>query len=311
MLSIKSIGTVKLHRKIDINQPLNIFSNMSGKLILEILIITWNCKEDLRRCLESIYQYPPEDSFIVTVVDNGSGDGTVQMLAREFPQVKTIINKENRGVAPARNQGLSETDAEFIMILDADTEILSDALRVLMDKIRSLPQAGVVGAQLLYSNRTVQPSCKRIPHLLAPILNRITRIPGVTRTRIWRHHMMQDWSHDYPRPVDYVIGANQLIRTRALREVGLLDENIFYGPEDIDFCIRMWQKGWEVWYIPEAQIIHHCARLTQKTPFSRLAMLHLRGLIYFFRKFRPEERRRIREMVDSRAANNLPKNPRR
>jgi len=270
--------------------------------VLEILIITWNSRGDLRRCLESIYRFPPPQRFVVTVIDNGSSDGTPAMLRDEFPQVQLVLNRRNRGVAPARNQGLRQTKAEFVMILDADTEILPGALTALLDAIRERPRAGVVGAQLLYSDRTVQPSCKRIPHLLAPVFNRMTAVPGVKRLRVWREHMMQDWLHDHPRPVDYVIGANQLIRTQALHEVGLLDENIFYGPEDIDFCARMWQHGWEVWYIPAARIIHHCARLTKRNPLSRLALLHLRGLHYFFRKFRVEERRRLRRLIDRAAA---------
>jgi N-acetylglucosaminyl-diphospho-decaprenol L-rhamnosyltransferase len=273
---------------------------MFGKHLLEILIITWDSRRDLNRCLTSIYKFPPLGPFIVTVVDNGSQDGTPQMLERQFPQVHVIVNSENRGVAPARNQGLGRTQAEFIMLLDADTEILPGALDNLIAGIRSRTKAGVVGAQLLYSDMTIQPSCKRIPHLMAPLFNRMTRFALVKRSRIWRSHMMLDWAHDHSRPVDYVIGANQLIRTKALKEVGLLDESIFYGPEDIDFCTRMWQHGWEVWYIPSAQIIHHCARLTKRKPLSRLAWLHLRWLIYYFRKFRSEERRRIRGLVEKR-----------
>jgi GT2 family glycosyltransferase len=273
---------------------------MTDRLSLEILVITWNCRSDLKRCLDSVYRYPPGVSFMVTVVDNGSQDGTRRMLQEDFPRARVILNSENRGVAPARNQGLSRTRAEFIMLLDADTEVLPGALNNLIAQIRSRPRAGVVGAQLLYYDMTIQPSCKRTPHLLAPILNRMTHLPLIKRSRIWRDHTMADWPHDTCRPVDYVIGANQLIRTEALSEVGLLDENIFYGPEDIDFCIRMWLHGWEVWYTPAARIIHHCARLTKRNPFSRLAMLHLRGLVYFFGKFRPEARRRVRRLVDSK-----------
>lgn len=224
------------------------------------------------------------------------------MLKQSFPQVRLIMNQKNRGVARARNQGLMKTEAEYIMNLDADTEIPVGAIQNLIEEMRKRPRAGVVGAQLLYSDGSLQPSCKRIPHIVAPFLNRMTGFPGVTRFRIWREHMMADWAHDYPSPVDYVIGANQLIRTKALKEVGLLDENIFYGPEDIDFCLRMWQKGWEVWYIPSIKIIHHHARRSKRNPFSRLALLHLRGSFYLFKKHRPEERRRIRAIVDSRAA---------
>jgi N-acetylglucosaminyl-diphospho-decaprenol L-rhamnosyltransferase len=271
-----------------------------NKVVLEILIITWNCREDLRRCLNSIYRFPPKDSFKITVVENGSVDGTKEMLVEEFPDIDVIWNKENRGVAPARNQGLSVTNAEFIMNLDADTEVPKDGLQNLLDEIHSRPRVGVLGAQLLYGDGSLQPSCKRIPHILASFLNRMTGIPGVRKSQIWRHHMMEDWAHDYSRPVDYVIGANQLIRTEALRKVGLLDDNIFYGPEDVDFCLRMWQNGWEVWYIPHVQIIHHHARRSKRNPFSRLARLHFKGMFYFFRKFRPEERFRLRKLIDSK-----------
>ncbi len=264
---------------------------------LDILIITWNCSADLKRCLESIKKFPPSESYVVTLVDNGSTDDTLEMVRRDFPEVRLILNSVNRGVAPARNQGLAVTQSEFVMLLDADTEILEGSLDVLLSGMRSHPRAGIVGAQLLYSDMTIQPSCKRLPDRIAPVFNRLTRLPGIKQTRSWRNHMMADWDHGRERVVDYVIGANQLIRTAALREIGLLDERIFYGPEDIDFCLRMWLGGWQVWYIPQAKIIHHCARLTKRNPFSRLALLHFKGLAYFFRKHRPEERARIRRLV--------------
>jgi GT2 family glycosyltransferase len=95
---------------------------------------------------------------------------------------------------------------------------------------------------------------------------------------------MTEWDRSDTRQVDYVIGACQFIRREAMEEIGLLDEHIFYGPEDLDYCLRMRKAGWEVWYLADAQIVHYEQRITKKKFLSKLTYLHFKGILYLFRK---------------------------
>jgi GT2 family glycosyltransferase len=116
-------------------------------------------------------------------------------------------------------------------------------------------------------------------------MRRLDFLPFARNSDSLRMHTMSDWSHDEIMKVDYLIGACQMIRRETLEEVGLLDENIFYGPEDVDFCLRVYQHGWNVYYFPHTKIIHYEQRLTKKKYLSSLSLRHLKGLIYLYWKY--------------------------
>lgn len=114
---------------------------------------------------------------------------------------------------------------------------------------------------------------------------------------------MIDWPHDCPSVVDYVIGACQLINGRALADVGFYDDSIFYGPEDIEFCFRLWKKGWEVWYVPDAHVVHDWRRSTKKKPISMLAIRHFLAVLRMHIKYRFSDFKRITDANDRRRNN--------
>ncbi|MBC8043831.1 MAG: glycosyltransferase family 2 protein [Rhizobacter sp.] len=252
-------------------------------LRLSIVIITWKAKELLRRCLQSIYRETTQTLFDVILIDNASGDGTLEMLASEFPAVKVIRNAHNRGVAPARNQGLKIAEGEFILILDVDTEITKAALDKMVAFMNRHSTIGILGAKLFFGDGSVQDSCKRYPTVLTPFLRRLDFIPAVKHLPAYRYQTMADWNHDSTIEVDYLIGACQMIRRTVFSEIGYLDDKIFYGPEDIDFCLRARQADWKIVYYHEAEILHYHQRITRKL-FSAITFKHISGLIYFFRK---------------------------
>ncbi len=96
---------------------------------------------------------------------------------------------------------------------------------------------------------------------------------------------MQDWDHQDIKEVDYLIGACQFIRTDVVKKIGMYDDRIFYGPEDIDFCLRIWKAGWKVMYYPFTQMIHHEQRITKKNFFSSIALRHFMGILYIYKKY--------------------------
>jgi hypothetical protein len=152
-----------------------------------------------------------------------------------------------------------------------------------MDKT---PEAGVCGGRLVFPNGTLQPSARRFPTPMAFMMRRLDFLTSVKNSRVLRHHEMADWDRKDTRSVDYIIGACQMIRRSAMTEVGLLDEHIFYGPEDVDYCLRMQRKGWKVYFCSDATLIHYEQRATRKQLLSSLSFRHLQGVMYLFWKYK-------------------------
>ncbi len=248
---------------------------------LSIVILTWNSRALLEACLVAL---PPAVGSLaceLIVVDNGSSDGTDAVLARR-PDLVVVRNTRNRGVAAGRNQGLRVARGEFIAFLDVDTEPAPEAFTTLVEQLRGARDVGLVGPKLVGPRGELQYSCRRFPTLLDKLAR---RLPAAWGRRLTDDVELRWWGHDSVRDVDYVIGACQVIRRAALADVGLLDERIFYGPEDVDLCLRMHRAGWRVVYVPQAVVAHLERRVTRKL-CSTLTVRHLQGLVYYFWKHR-------------------------
>jgi len=252
-------------------------------LKLSIIILTWNSEHLLRRCLSSIEANTTLNDYEIIVIDNNSTDGTREFLksidSKDSYQI--ILNSQNRGVAPARNQGIRIAAGEYILILDVDTIVTLGAIDKLVDYLEQNAQCGLVAPKLTDIDGNLQYTCRKYPTAISKILR---RTPGKWARKMLDNEEMHNWDHACIREVDYVIGACQLIRKSIVEKIGLLDENIFYGPEDIDFCLRLWQAGYKVVYNPEAVIIHEEQRITKKKIFSRISWELAKGLAYFFWK---------------------------
>jgi GT2 family glycosyltransferase len=253
---------------------------------LSVVIITWNMGNALRELLCSIREYTTGITYEIIVIDNFSTDDTVKMIEANFPETVLIKNSENRGVARARNQGLKIARGRYLQILDADMILKDNSLKKLVEFMDATPDAGICGCKLVAPDGTVQLSSRRYPTPIVFLLRRLEYIPTVKNSRLLKHHEMADWDRNDIRDVDYLIGACQTIRREAFEQVGFLDENIFYGPEDIDYCLRMYHNGWKVYYYPHTKIVHYEQRITRKRFFSKITLLHLVGIFYIFRKFK-------------------------
>ncbi len=252
---------------------------MGERPTLSVIIVGWNERHYLGPCLEALAPPANVAAMEVVVVDNGSSDGSADWLRARHPAVRVVANPENRGVAPARNQGLDGTSGTYRVLLDADTVVQPGALEALVDGMERFPEAGLSGPKLVDAARRLQFSCRAFPTALSKLAR---QAPAPVRARLLRREEYRDWDHARPRWVDYVIGACQCIRGTVLRDVGPLDERIFYGPEDIDFCLRLWRAGHRVLYNPAAVVVHHEQRSARRSA-ARYAR-HFGALWYFFRK---------------------------
>ena len=249
-------------------------------ITVSIIILTWNSEQHIGACLDSLDRGLSEFSAEVIVIDNGSRDRTCSIVRESGHGVQLVCNPENRGVAPARNQGIRLSRGNYVLILDDDTIVQPYALDCLARYMEDHPKAGLCGPRLTGVDGELQLSCRRFPTLPDKLAR---RLPGVLVQNMTRETEMADWDHRTIRAVDYVIGACQLIRRSALQEVGVFDERIFYGPEDVDICLRLQQAGWSVVYNPEAVVVHKERRMTRFLS-SGLVWKHICGLGYFFWK---------------------------
>src|SRR3989339_35384 len=224
---------------------------------LSVIILNWKVRELLRRCLASIFEQTAGLSFEVIVVDNNSGDGSAEMVRREFPQVRLIENSSNVGFAAGNNPGIAAAKGEFILLLNPDTELRGNALFGMVRVMRDQPDLGVLGPRLLNPDGSLQESVRAFPGLVdqAMIMLKLHRLfPDCASLR---RYLCADFDYSVTADVDQVMGAAFLTRRSVLDQIGSLDEDYFIWFEEVDFCRRVQMAGLRVGYTPEAEVVHH------------------------------------------------------
>lgn len=274
---------------------------MSEAPLISVVLLTFNSERHVAPCFDALQRELQPYAHEVLAVDNGSKDGSVAWIRTNTPWVRVIENRRNRGVGPARNQGIRASSGRYVLILDIDTVPQPGSLDCLIQTLEAQPSTGVVAPKLVGLDGRLQLTARRFPTLLSKILRQ--KVDLHTRGYLARENLA-NWPHDHLRWVDYVIGAAQLLRRDALAQVGLYDERIFYGPEDVDLCLRMWQSGWRVVYQPAATILHAEQRMTRSLQgfLSRAGVGHALGLAWYFVKHRylfSRPRARINALADA------------
>ncbi len=250
---------------------------------LSVIILTWNTRKFIHSLLKSFEKHPSRCSYEIIVVDNGSTDDTSAFLKENYPEVRLVRNETNLGTAQ-RNKGIDISKGKYIAFLDSDIEMIQDGtFDKLLDYMESSPDTGLVSPQLILESGDVQLSCKKFLSFYTPILRRLDFIPFIKKTQLYKEQLMADWDHDHVCEVDYTVAAFWLFRKKIVDQIGGLDEKIFYAPEDVDYCLRIWQSGYKVVYFPEAKAKHYYQRITRKV-FSKITWEHIKGLAYYFRK---------------------------
>lgn len=242
---------------------------------LSIIILTCSQRVLTLRCLLSISGLLERDDVEIILVDNGSTDNTVETVRSEFPSVKIIRHESNIGVAAGRNSGLREATGEHLMILDNDTIATPEAILTLSGRLASIPGAGLVAPRLVSPKGDTQSSFRPYPGILSKLRNVITGKRRSSLAAAIPSTLLEPF---------YVIGAAQMFTRMAYQQTGGLDERIFYGPEDADFCMAVRALGLKVIYIPDITIIHDWQRATTGSLLSRGALTHLKALLYFYCK---------------------------
>ncbi|MEA3493990.1 MAG: glycosyltransferase [Candidatus Margulisiibacteriota bacterium] len=288
-----------LAKKMGIKYDLSEFKNKSAKKALEIelqkikklsvIIVTYNHKELLSKCLLSLKEADVKIPLEIVIVDNNSNDGTVEFVQGGYPKVKIIKNNENLGYSKAVNIGLRVASSEFYLIINPDILVLPGSIELTLDYMIKHPKVGIAGCKLFNEDGSLQFSARRFLDLRT-YLYRFTPLRGLmSGSALERRYLMQEWDHCGNRSVDWVLGGCMLIRKSAADKVGLMDERFFIYFEDVDLCYRMWDKGWPVVYVGEAGMVHKHARTSANKIFSKATREHFKSLFYFLGKagFRP------------------------
>lgn len=248
---------------------------------LSVIIVNWNTRDVLAKCIRSVYETGQGIDLEIILVDNASKDGSVTMVRRSFPEVRLIENTENVGFVRANNQAIARCQGRYVLLLNSDTYVLSNSLVNTVQFMNDHPKAGIAGVRLLNPDGTFQASYTPFPTLWREFLI----LSGLGRWLIRpTFPSFGPRSKKGPRQIKgYMEGAYLMARREAIDQIGGLDERIFMYAEDVDWCYRFHQTGWEVWYLPEAPIFHHGGQSTKKRK-GRLEAELYRSRIYFFRK---------------------------
>jgi N-acetylglucosaminyl-diphospho-decaprenol L-rhamnosyltransferase len=258
---------------------------LTSPLELEVIVVSHDAEELLRRCLRSLCEFPPTGETRVTVVDSGSQETTPAMVAREFPAVR-LIRCANIGFSAANNLALRESPAEAVLLLNPDTEVYEGTLDAALARLRSEPRIGMVGVKLVTESGKLDHACKRS---FPTPLSALAHFTGVGRGEgapaALSQYRATDLGEDEPGEVDAVNGAFMLCRAEAVREVGLLDEGYWLYMEDLDWCRRFWDAGWKVFYEPAGTALHVKGGCSGARRAPRQEIAFHRGMGRFYRRF--------------------------
>jgi len=254
-------------------------------MYLSIIIVTHNSAEVIGKCLSSLNRYSPSCSFETIVVDNSSKDGTVNLIENEYSGVRLFANDTNKGYSRGINQGISVSGGEMILILNPDIIVKEDSIDILVDFMKKNQDAAISGAQLVNTDGSLQHSCRSFYTVRALLLRRTFLGKLFPRAKSLREHLLTDYDHRTVREVDWIIGACMMVRRSAIRDAGMMDERFFLYFEDVDWCYRMRQHGWKVYYVPESVMTHYYMRASAGSLFSRSLIIHLVSLFRYYEKW--------------------------
>lgn len=226
-------------------------------LDLSIVIVSFNTRELIRCCIQSILVETSEIMYEIIVVDNHSSDGSVSMIRECFPAVRVIENTDNKGFGPANNQGVKVSSGRYVLFLNSDTIVLNHALDRTLRFMDRCTEASIVGIRQLNTDHSLQPSLRGFPSLWN-VLSEATFLYKVfPKTHLFGRYYYSDFDYESTKHVEVVMGSFMMVRREVLTDIIGFDEAFFFYSEETDFCYRALQLGHQSYYFPGAEIIHH------------------------------------------------------
>lgn len=238
----------------------------AGRARVSVVIVVWNAKKYVLECLDSLREHCCKACFEIIVVDNASTDGTPEMVAELYPEIRLIRNPENLGFARANNIGIAQTSGEYVCLVNSDVKFLDNCISPMVDYLSKNPAVAMVGPKMLAPDGRVWRSTMRFP----TIWNHFSRALGLDiafkGSRWFGGLLMSDFDHGTTTPVEVLNGWFVVVRRSAMERVGLLDPQFFMYGEDVDWCYRFHQAGEGVVFFAEAGAIHYGGASSSHAP---------------------------------------------
>lgn len=244
------------------------YCEMRMEVKISIIIVSWNAREYLLKCLRSVMLTEGRCNLEVIVVDNASSDASVEMVLEQFPRVQVIRNDRNLGFARANNIGIRNSRGRYLCLINSDVVLLHGCIERLVDLLEENQEIGIAGPKILDADGKVQRSCMGFPTIRNTIGRSLALDRVFPRSRVLGGKLMTFSSHNTTRLVDVINGCFWIVRRKALDDVGLLDEDFFIYGEDIDWCKRFNKAGWRVMFFPHAEAIHYGGASSSNAPIK-------------------------------------------
>ena len=222
---------------------------------LSIIISSYNTSQLLQQTINSI---PQNKDWEIIVVDNNSIDDSVQCVKTQYPHIKRISNTENKGFATANNQGIKIAKGEYVLLLNSDTKIVSDAISKLIEYIDAHPKVGAITPKIVFTNGTLDPACHRgmpTPWRSLCYYSGLEKI--FPQSKLVGGYHQAYLGYNKIHTIETTSATAMIVRKKTIDEIGLLDEQFFLYGEDLDWCKRITDAGWKIVYLPTAKVIHH------------------------------------------------------
>lgn len=254
---------------------------MTTPPVLSVVIPSWNTKDYLARCLETL-DAAEKPATEVIVVENGSVDGSAEYVAEHWPAVRLIRNAENQGFARGSNQGMRVARGRYVLLLNTDTELFPDALALLLGFLETHPEHGAVAPRLVHRDGRTQRTVQEIPTLKTALFFSTPLERWFPGSAELRRYFIRDWDQESSRDVDQPPAAVLLLRREVLERIGYFDEDLWLFYNDVDLSIRMRAAGFRTHYLAEARVVHHVGGSTSK--FADFLAVWQRDRLRFYRK---------------------------
>jgi GT2 family glycosyltransferase len=255
----------------------------SPSIDISVVIVAWNAKRYLELCLESLAEAPPRRSMEVFVVDNASNDGTSEMVETRFSWVKLIKSSDNLGFSKGNNLAIRQCQGRYVALVNPDVIVFAGCLDALADFLDQNPKVGNVGPRVFNPDMSMQSTCRRFPTLWNNFCSASGLETRFKNSRFFAGEHMFYFPHDRTLAVDVLVGCFSMIRRETFDAVGLLDEKLFMYGDDVDWCRRARNAGWQVVFYPGGQAIHDRGKTTAPYPV-RFALAQQRSVLYYWSK---------------------------
>ena len=262
-----------------------------------ITLVNTNELEDIKRCLKTLKEDSKDSGLNIytVIVDNASAESPAGMIQEEFGPMNVILQTKNLGFGYSHNTAIKSVDAKYYFVLNPDTIFTSgqNFLRKMYDFMEKNPKVGMAGPKIVYPDGSLQYSCYRFPTFWQPLFSRTKLGKSGKGKEIADRFLMKDFDHNSTTPVDWVMGSAMFARKEAIDQVGAFDDLFWMYAEDSDWCRRMWEGGWAVYYVHDVVVTHYHGRASAKVPGvinallkNRYARVHLWSWFKYFWKWR-------------------------